>query len=167
MRARRSYLCDERATAAAEMALVLPMLLVLLFGGLEAGHYFWSEHKAIEAVRNGARYASRLPVTTVCPTSGTAAAAISDVALMTRTGQLASSTATPVVPGWSNNNQVTVTFNCGGFVSTGIYASYGSAAPTVQVSTTNLTYPSLFEALGVITSSATLNASASTAVIGI
>lgn len=149
------------------MVLILPLLILLLLGGMEAGHFLWSEHKVIEAVRNGARYASRLPVNTVCPSTGTPTAAITDVALITRTGQLASTTANPVVPGWSSNTQVDVEFSCGGFVSTGIYTTYGSAGPTVTVRATGLSYPSLFEFLGIFTSSINLSGSASTAVIGI
>ena len=45
--------------AAAEMALALPILLVLLFGSAEIGNYFMNEHILVKAVRDGARYAAR------------------------------------------------------------------------------------------------------------
>jgi Flp pilus assembly protein TadG len=141
-----------------------PMLLALMFGGLEAGLYFWSEHKAIEGVREGVRYASRLPMSSVCPTANSAT--IANIANVTRTGKL-DTTAVPVVPGWTSNSNVAVTFSCSTYVSTGIYTTLGGSGATVTVSTSNLAYPSLFKALGVVTSSYTLNAWSSAAVIGI
>ena len=47
----RSALIDQTGAAAVEMVLLVPLLLVLLFGGLEAGHFIWTEHKLIEGVR--------------------------------------------------------------------------------------------------------------------
>ena len=164
------FLTDSSGAAAVEMAMVTPMLLALMFGGLEAGHYFWSEHKAIEAVRDGARYASRQPIALLCAND---AATIANIKNMTRTGTL-SSTAVPVVTGWTNNNQVTVTPRCAAseYLNTGIYTtnigSNGVATgATVTVATTSLAYPSLFKALSGITTSYTLNAWSSGAVIGI
>ena len=45
------------------MALVVPLMLTLMFGGLEGAYYLWNEHIAIKAVRDGARFASRQPFT--------------------------------------------------------------------------------------------------------
>src|SRR6059058_2189248 len=50
---------DEAANAAAEMAMVTPLLLVLMLGCTELGNYFWNEHTLLKAVRDGARYAAR------------------------------------------------------------------------------------------------------------
>lgn len=50
---------SDEGAAAAEMALVLPLLVVLMFGSLEMGKYFLDEHVVVKAVRDGARYASR------------------------------------------------------------------------------------------------------------
>jgi hypothetical protein len=47
------------AAAAAEMALVMPLLLTILFSLVEAGNYFYTEHVLVKAVRDGARYAGR------------------------------------------------------------------------------------------------------------
>jgi Flp pilus assembly protein TadG len=44
------------------MALVAPMLMALLFGSVELGNFFWNEHVVIKAVRDGARYAARQPM---------------------------------------------------------------------------------------------------------
>lgn len=54
-----SFVHDRSGTAAAELALSLPLLLTILFGATEAGHYFLTEQKLVESVRDGARYASR------------------------------------------------------------------------------------------------------------
>jgi Flp pilus assembly protein TadG len=167
---RRRFFADASGAAAVEMALVTPMLLALMFGGLEAGHFFWNEHKAVEAVRNGARYASRQPIALLCANDATT---IANIKNMTRTGTL-SSTATPVVTGWTSDNQVTVTPLCAAsdYLNTGIYTTNigpngAATGATVTVSTTNLVYPSLFKALSGITTSYRLNAWSSGAVIGI
>ena len=45
--------------AAAEMALILPLLLIIMMGSMELGNYFYNEHKLVKAVRDGARFAGR------------------------------------------------------------------------------------------------------------
>lgn len=60
---------NQRASAAAELALVTPFLLALMFGAVELGNLFMDEHALEKQVRNGARYASRLEMneTYSCP----------------------------------------------------------------------------------------------------
>lgn len=160
------FLIDRAGAAGVEMALVTPMLLVLMFGGFEAGHYFWSEHKAIEGVRAGVRYAERLPMSTVCPATGSVdAMTLSNIRKVARTGKLTDN-AVPLVPGWTDG-QVSVTIRCGTYLSTGIYTTLGGQGATVTVASNGLLYPSIFKALGVITSDYKLNAWSSGAVIGI
>ena len=50
---------DRKGNAAAEMALCLPLLLILLCGSVELGNYFMDEHVLLKAVRDGARFAAR------------------------------------------------------------------------------------------------------------
>ena len=50
---------SQDGAAAAELALSLPLLLIILFGAAEAGFYFYNGHKLVESVRDGARFASR------------------------------------------------------------------------------------------------------------
>ncbi|MBW0144060.1 TadE family protein [Sphingomicrobium clamense] len=50
---------SKRGSAAAELALSLPVFFAILFGATEAGFYFYNEHKLTESVRDGARFASR------------------------------------------------------------------------------------------------------------
>ena len=51
------------------MAMVLPLLLTVLFGSFEVGNYFLNQHAVTKAVRDGARYASRMTLDAdyVCP----------------------------------------------------------------------------------------------------
>lgn len=162
----RAFLADRSGAAGVEMALVTPMLLAIMFGGFEVGHYFWSEHKAIEGVRAGVRYAERLPMSTMCPSSGTVSSATLDnIKQVARTGKLAADAA-PLVPGWTSG-QVSVTVRCGTYLSTGIYTTLGGQGATVTVASNGLVYPSLFKALGFITTQFKLNAWSSGAVIGI
>jgi Flp pilus assembly protein TadG len=164
----RRFFLDRRGTAGAEMALVLPFLLVLMFGSFEAGHFFWTEHKLVKAVRDGARYASRLNVGDLC--NGATANMSSDtehnIKLITTTGQLADDDARPLVPGWTAD-EVQVTISCQSFLNTGIYTDLGAAGPIVTVSTGTVAYPSFFQQLGVIDSTFNMGAKASAAVTGI
>lgn len=60
----------DKGAAAAEMAMVFPFMLILMFGAVELGNLFLDEHTLTKQVRDGARYASRLPLsdTFVCDT---------------------------------------------------------------------------------------------------
>lgn len=50
---------DRNGSAAVELALVMPFLLIILFGSVELGNYFMNEHSLVKAVRDGARFAAR------------------------------------------------------------------------------------------------------------
>jgi len=50
---------NRSGAAAAEMALVTPLLMALLFATMEGSRYFLDEHVVLKAVRDGARFASR------------------------------------------------------------------------------------------------------------
>lgn len=65
------FIRDDRASAAAELAMVTPFLLTLMFGAVELGNIFMDEHALEKQVRNGARYASRLEIDEnyACPAS--------------------------------------------------------------------------------------------------
>ena len=85
----RRVISNRRGTAAAEFVLTLPMMLALLFGAMEAGHFFWTQHKIVKSVRDGARYASRLDVTQLCANNATLLTQIRNV---TTNGQLSGGT---------------------------------------------------------------------------
>jgi Flp pilus assembly protein TadG len=164
----RRFAFQTAASASVEFALMVPMLVILLFGGSEAGHFVWTQHKLVEAVRDGARYASRLPVQDVCDGAAETITTeqVDQIKLITRTGQLAFTPGQPVVRGWTDA-QVTVTVTCQAFVDTGIYTDLGEAGPVVTVAATGVSYPSLFNGLGWLGSGIPLAARSSAAVIGI
>lgn len=171
----RPFLSDRSGGAGAEMALILPVLLILLFGGFEAGHFVWTEHKLVEAVRDGARFAARMPIDQACDggTSVLSSTKAAEIRLLTRTGQIANTAAMPKVPGWTDG-EVSVTVNCDSFVDTGIYTALGSDSsgtalkgPVVTVSALNVNYPSLLHGLGILNSTVQISASTNAAVIGI
>ena len=56
---RLPILFEQSGAAAAEMALVLPLLLTILIGSVELGNFFYNEHILVKAVRDGARFAGR------------------------------------------------------------------------------------------------------------
>jgi Flp pilus assembly protein TadG len=160
------FLLNRKASASAEFALSLPMMLALMFGGFEAGHYFWTEHKLVKAVRDGARYASRLPVEDLCDGANVvmSTAILTNIQNVTATGTLDGETVK--VPGWDPDD-VVVTVGCQDFVATGMYTGLGEAGPMITVASGTVGYPSMFEALGFIDSSFDLGARSSAAVMGI
>jgi len=170
----RAFLPSQSGAAASEMALVLPLLLAIMFGGFEAGHYFYTEHKIIKAVREGARYAGRLGFTGAgysCQTAGgptawTAAGnpSLSNTRAVTVYGTT-DTTGSPRIRNWALTD-VTVEYQCNSAFTGGIYSAQASGGPVVRVTAT-ASYPSLFSQLGFIDGSAQVNASAQAPVNGI
>ena len=152
----------QGGAAAVEMALLIPLLLIIMFGGFEAGHFFYNEQKIIKAVRDGARFAGRQKFGEyTCPgtVNGTTATLIKE---QTRTGQLANGTS--LIKNWTNAD-ITVTVACPGNTD-GIFAGATGGARVVTVAAT-ANYPSLFGALGLFDSSKKVNASAQAVVMGL
>lgn len=158
---------DRTGTAAAEMALSLPLLLILLFGAFELGYYFMSEHVVQKSVRDAARYAARLPMTSYpsCdPVNGVTPAAREDIQKLARTGHPEGTVAR--LGGWTDDAMTTVTLACdtsGAY--TGIYSSFPNGVPVVTVAAA-VPYPSLFGTLGLGDPALTLNARSQSAVFG-
>src|SRR5438874_6023127 len=67
---------DLRGNAAAEMAMVTPLLLILMLGCAELGNYFWNEHTLLKAVRDGSRFAARQPFSNYTTCSGAPAGTV-------------------------------------------------------------------------------------------
>ena len=156
----------NRAAAAAEMALVTPLLITLMFGSFELGNYFLSEHVVAKAVRDGARYASRRAFTDfTCPNS-IGNDVLNKTKNLTRTGQITGGTGR--LANWSDPNTVSVTLSCtaisGGNYS-GIYKGM-SNVPRVKVSAT-VPYTSLFNNLGFTSTSLNLVSASEATVQGI
>lgn len=155
----------RRGSAAVEMALVLPFLIILLFGSVELGYYFYNQHQIVKGVRDGARFASRQPFTSLgCGGAALDAQLITDVKQLTLTGLL--SGGQPRVTGWSADDiSVTVSCSTGALAQTGLYRDEGTA-PQILI-TTSVDYTPLFGGLGVITSDFTLNARQQAAGMGL
>ena len=153
---------DQSGAAAAEMALILPLVLALLFTTFEGAYYMVCEHRVIKGVRDAARYAARLDRSNYACPGGTFSGSTATVQNLTRTGTLSGGTAS--VPGWINSN-VTIAVTC----STGqggIYAATSGNAPQVKIST-RLAYPSIMGSLGFTNSTIYIGAAAQSPVIGI
>lgn len=170
MRTLASLLRSDRGSAAAEMALVLPLMLVLLFGVMELGNYFLDEHVVVKAVRDGARFASRQTIDNyISSDSGCQVAPPAAVATaiknVVRTGTDDASGPNRLSY-WTDNSTITVTSACvltaGSQQMKGIYDDNG--APVVTI-TAAVPYASLF-GLYAFPSSVTLNASQQAAATG-
>jgi Flp pilus assembly protein TadG len=168
----RAFGKNARGNAAAEMALVLPILLALIFGAVELGNYFRSEHVLIKGVRDGAVYAARqeminyncsLANPIVPPT------VVSNSKSLVRTGQL--SGGTDRLPNWTDaSTTFAVTATChtaaGGTTLGGMYVINGGKVPVVTIQA-NLPYQSVLGTLGLGQPGLRLQASQQAIVTGI
>lgn len=138
------------------MVLVLPILIVLMFGSVELGYYFYTEHRTIDLARNYARYAARSVVLddAACPS----ATAI-ETNILDRIAQ-----DMPGITDWATNSEVTIDCNSG--FTTGLYEATGRDGPVATV-TLQGTYPGLFAFLGFTDQNLTVNATQHAAVIGL
>jgi Flp pilus assembly protein TadG len=168
MRSLRAFHADKSGAAAVEFAMILPLLMMLTFAGLEGAHYLYVEHQVVKGVRDGARFAARQPFSIY----GCGSANVSDAAIettiknVTRYGTPAVVTGQkPLVSTWTDAG-TTVTVDCPSTAFTGgIYSSLANA-PRVTVAA-NITYPSLFEAITGLRSSFRLHSTNQAAVVGI
>ena len=145
----KTLLGDWTGAAAAEMALVAPLLIAILLGSVETGNYFLSEHAVAKQVRDGARFASRLPLATnfTCPSTVINASPIINV---TKTGSI-DGAATGRFPAsfWASacspaTQSVSVTLRCVPKASySGVWAGFVTDIPVVKVSA-DVSYNSLF-----------------------
>ena len=166
MRRTSSFQRDTRGTASVEMALMLPMLMVLLFGGLEGAYYFWSEHRVVKAVRDGARYAGRQSFDQYnCTTASTMPNTSLAIRNLTRTGTL-DATGAPLIPGWVDGNTTVTVAPCNTATATGLFLTQANGAIRVTVST-DVAYRSLFASLGFTTAILRLRASQQAVVMGL
>lgn len=157
---------SNRATAAVEMALMLPIMLALLFGAFELGNYFMTEHVVVKAVRDGARYAARRPFADYpgCAPSNDLTEATRNV---TRTGRIGSG-GTPRFASWDDPESIDVTATCDDSWSgadKGIYVTSPEGTPVVTVVAT-VPYTPLFDRLGLASVTLSLNARSEAAVTG-
>lgn len=159
----RHLLFDRTAAAAAEMAMILPILLILIFGAFELGNYFLSEHVVAKGVRDASRYAARLPVSSFDCASGTMTNP-TPVQRLARTGQPDGTTAR--LADWTADNMTSVTVTCDtSGTYTGIYTNFPMGVPVITVSAT-VPYSTLFGLMGLGPATLNLNASQQAAAAG-
>ena len=167
-----------RGSAAVEMALVMPLLLVILFGSVELGNYFLNEHSLVKAVRDGARFAARQSFTNYTGCSGApGGTVVADTKNVVMSGYLGGGT--PLTPNISASN-ITLSVSCASSVNgqemLGIYRSrFGSTcngstangcAQVVTVSA-QVNYLPILRVVGFTGIGVHLNASSQAAVTGI
>jgi len=170
MAAFRRLLDDRRGSAAAEMALVAPLLGLIMFGSLEMGKYFWDEHLVTKAVRDGARYASRQGFATM-PCGGTATNE-TQIKNVVRYGKpTVTQSDKPLLYYWTNNNTITVTISCyanAGLNGARVYNGIYTARPNVPRVTVSASVPyTPLAALFGIDGGASLNAKSQATVFGL
>lgn len=165
---------NRRGAAAAEMALVAPLLVTILVGSVELGSYFYSEHVLVKAVRDGARFAGRQNFSFYSACSGTPTGTVeADTRALVRTSLLA---------GGSDrfadieDGDITLTTSCATTATdmssttqsmTGIYRGRASGAPIVTVAATVDYQPVIAAPFGFSGLGLKLNASQQSAVMGI
>ena len=124
----------SEGAAAAEMALVAPLLLILLFGSVETGNYFLDQHVLTKAVRDGARYAARRDFAdfTSCASSGEVAP---DVEEKTENIIMSGSISAPATsPRVDNLSRDLIDVSCRSVLGySGIYRGAEDGAPVVVV----------------------------------
>jgi Flp pilus assembly protein TadG len=138
MMAWRAVMADSRGAAAAEMALVAPLLCVILFGSVELGSLFYNEHILDKAVRDGARYAARQGFTNYGCSGAPSGTVVANTRALVRTSLLSGGNDRFAD---IEDNDITLSTSCAttatGVSSTenmlGIYRGAASGAPIITV----------------------------------
>ena len=162
------FLRNVRGSAAVEMALVLPLLLILMMGSAELGNYFMNEHSLVKAVRDGARFAGRQSFTNYTACSGApGGAVVAETRAVVMNGYLSGGTL--VTPNVQAAN-ISVTTSCatavGGQTMQGIYRGRANGAQIVTVSAT-VNYRPILQSFGFRGVGMQLNAASQAVVTGI
>jgi len=166
----RRLLSASSGVASVEMALVTPLLMVLMFGSMELGYYFYSQHVVTKAVRDGARFASRQSFDNFNCTNGTVSSTVvTQTQNVTRTDQVASGGSARLAD-WTDNNSVSVELvtpceNSGTFNNI-FYEGLTSGIPVVRVTAT-VPYTTLFSRIGFDSTALTMKAQSEAPVMGV
>ena len=172
MIAKRLSLWSNRSgAAAAEMALVAPLLVTIMFGSLELGKYFWDEHLVLKAVRDGARFASRQSFTTDCGDTATNETQIKNLVRFGKTAPV-DGVDVPRLHYWTDNSTITVTVSCyanegedDARIYEGLYAARAEL-PIVTVSA-DVPYSPIVGSFGFDAEGISLNAQSQSTVFGL
>ena len=165
----RKLYADQRAASATELALALPLLLVLIWGPLEIGNYFMSEHMLIKGVRDGATYAAHQDITNYSCPNTIGGTVVADTKNMVRSGQL--SGGSDRLRNWGSAT-FTMTLRCvtqstNGTTLGGIYAlNTGGQVPIITIDAT-VPYSPILGNLGFRPATLSMSASQEATVMGI
>lgn len=141
-----------KGSAATEFALVVPFYLILFIGFFEAGRLMNDYHVVSKAVRDGARYAARLPAD--CAGFDDAANDLR-IKRLTRTGTI-DGTAAPLLDYWTDDATVTVTIGCYDNTA-GTYSGAYSGVDQVPTMKVNVALPFNFLFVGYVSGVSVLN----------
>lgn len=112
----------ENGTAAVELAMCLPLLMILLFLGIESGRLLIDFQSVSKSLRDSARYLSQVPMT--CPGAGPSSGPLSgyiDNAADETVARNLAFTGTPdtpasssdyLLPYWTGSTNLTMTVDC-------------------------------------------------------
>jgi Flp pilus assembly protein TadG len=169
MMRRPSPFRDRRGAAAAEMALVAPLLCAIMVGSVELGSYFYNEHILVKAVRDGARYAARQSFTNYSCSGSPSGSVVANTQALVRTSLLSSGADRfPDI----ENGDITISTTCTTTVGvqdmrSGVYKGMTAGAPIVIVQARVDYEPVIGAAFGFSGVGMHLNATQQAAVMGI
>lgn len=162
---RPSILHDRSGSAAVEMALVTPLLLIILFGSVEVGNFFYNEHLLSKAVRDGARYAARQNFSYYGCSGPPTGTVVAETRNLVKTGYVTGTG--DRLAAW-NANTITLDTSCNTALAlSGIYRGKVTGAPVVTVSATVPYTPIIGTAFGFSGIGVNLNATQRAAVTGL
>lgn len=177
LREARRLFCNQDGVAAAETVLIAPVAVFVLCLSIEGGHFLYSEHQVLKGVRDAARYASRLPVSTWgCGTSASAETDLptsnaqwQNIANVAVYGNVAGGSR-PRLWSWSATpagGELVIRYSCSntGGGKSGIYSESGIAPQIAVIAKPN--YPSLLKTMGGFGTNLTLYAREQAVSIGI
>ncbi|MEO5641458.1 MAG: TadE/TadG family type IV pilus assembly protein [Sphingomicrobium sp.] len=156
---------STRGSAAAELALVTPLLLIIMMGSVELGNFFMDEHILVKAVRDGARFAGRQPFANFACGGTPGGTVATDTQTIVMTGLLSggSNKLAGITP-----SMISVTQSCSnaGTTLSGIYEGMVSGGPVVTVTAT-VPYVPVLQSFGFTGTGFNLYASQQAAVMGL
>ena len=158
----RSFGRAEDGTAAVEFALCLPLLLVLLFAGIEIGRLLIDFHVVSKSLRDSGRYLSQVGISCAAPGTVPLSAAIENAAdetiarnlALTGTPDAPATAADYLLPYWTGAGNLTISVAC---VANTAYQGIYQGAPLIGQITVDADVPfsfiwgSSFISLGTLT----------------
>jgi hypothetical protein len=161
----QNFLRRRDGTAAVEFAIVMPVMLLLLFGGSEIGRLLIDYHAITKSVRDATRFLTRVGLTCpgAVPVSGPISNYIDSASNETIARNLAisGSVDNPTGPSdyllkyWTNANAISITVNC--IANAGQYSGVYISKPLIPQITMSANVP-----FALLTGAAFLNISSLT-----